>query len=421
MAIQKAGAFLRCLPSESRPYLEHAMRRNPHFSLLKPQYLFSEISKKLAQFRKENPEISVIDLSIGDTTQPLCRSITQAIKEFCVSQEKQETYRGYGPETGLEKLRTKIASEVYENRISPEEIFISDGAKPDIFRLFSFFGPEKTLGLQDPVYPAYRDIAHITGIRDIIPLACRKETGFIPELPNQQSLDILCLCYPNNPTGTVLTFQQLQALVNYANQHGTVLIFDAAYSAFVSDPSLPKSIFEIPEAKYCAIEINSFSKSLGFTGMRLAWNVIPKELTYDNNEPMINDWKRLFATTFNGASLLMQEAGYYGLDLFPTPPAISLYLTNAQKLKKSLETAGFSVHGGDHAPYLWVELPEGISDEEAFDFFLHQYHIAVTPGHGFGSCGQGFVRFSALAQPQNIALACDRLCTASLKETMVLA
>ncbi|WP_100934628.1 LL-diaminopimelate aminotransferase [Candidatus Chlamydia corallus] len=397
------------------------MRRNSHFLLLKPQYLFSEISQKLARFRRENPGISIVDLSIGDTTQPLSRPITQAIKEFCASQEKQETYRGYGPETGLEKLRTKIASEIYRNRVSPEEIFISDGAKPDIFRLFSLFGSEKTLGVQNPVYPAYRDIAHITGIRNIVSLSCKKETGFIPELPKEKSMDILCLCYPNNPTGAVITSQELQVLVNYANHHGIVIIFDAAYSAFVSDPSLPKSIFEIPEAKYCAIEVNSFSKPLGFTGMRLAWNVIPKELTYDNNEPIIDDWKRLFTTTFNGASLPMQEAGYCGLDLFPTPPAISLYLTNAQQLKKSLETAGFAVHGGDHAPYLWVELPEGISDDQAFDFFLHQYHIGVTPGHGFGTCGQGFVRLSALAQPENIALACDRLLAIPLHETLVLA
>ncbi|SPN73615.1 LL-diaminopimelate aminotransferase,L,L-diaminopimelate aminotransferase,Alanine-alpha-ketoisovalerate (or valine-pyruvate) aminotransferase,LL-diaminopimelate aminotransferase,Aminotransferase class I and II [Chlamydia serpentis] len=397
------------------------MRRNPHFFLLKPQYLFSEISKKLTQFRNENPLIPIIDLSIGDTTQPLNPSITQAVKDFCISQEEQETYRGYGPETGLEKLREKIALEVYTNRVSPEEIFISDGAKPDIFRLFSLFGTEKVLGLQNPVYPAYRDIAYITGIKKIISLPSSKETGFIPELPEEKSMDILCLCYPNNPTGAILTFKQLQLLVEYANHHGIVVIFDAAYSTFISDPSLPKSIFEIPEAKYCAIEVNSFSKPLGFTGMRLGWNVVPKELTYDNGDSIIDDWKRLFATTFNGASLAMQEAGYRGLDLFPTPPSIAIYLQNAHQLKKSLEISGFLVHGGDHAPYLWVELPEEVSDEDAFDFFLNQYHIAVTPGYGFGTCGERFVRLSAFAEPQNITLACKQLLTNPLhNNTMVL-
>ncbi|ANH78286.1 LL-diaminopimelate aminotransferase [Candidatus Chlamydia sanziniae] len=395
------------------------MERNPYFSALEPHYLFSSISNKLTKFRVDHPDTLLIDLSIGNTTYPIDMSITQAIGKASNRQKNQNEYQGYAPEEGLKTLRKKIAKEIYDYRISSEEIFISDGAKSDIFRIFSLFGPGKTLALQDPVYPAYVDMAYLTGTQKILALPCKKEYGFIPKLPQNETFDLLCLCYPNNPTGSVLNFTQMQALVNYANDRGIILLFDAVYNAFISDPNLPKSIFEIPEAKFCAIEINSFSKTLGFSGMRLGWTVVPKDLTYNNGNPIIEDWKRLLSTIFNGASLPIQEGAYTGLDLFPLPPAISSYLDSSRKLRTALQTSGFSVYGGNHAPYLWVELPSAISDEEALDFFLNYYHIAITPGYGFGNYGKGFVRFSAFATPDHITLACERLTQTLPADTLV--
>lgn len=395
------------------------MDRNFHFSRIERQYLFSSIQEKICAFQQRYPEISVIDLSIGNTTQPLPRpvihALTQAINKF----GDPRTYSGYGPEFGLPMLRETISHVLYRDIVSPKEVFISDGAKTDIFRLFSLFGPGKTLAIQDPSYPVYSDAAYLAGARKVLRLPCTKHTEFFPQIP-EEPVDIFCLCSPNNPTGTVLTKEQLSELVRYANDQGSLILFDAAYSAFISDPTLPKSIFEIPGARSCAIEVNSFSKSLGFSGVRLGWNVVPEQLTYANGLRVIHDWERYLCTTFNGASLPIQEAAIAGISLFPHLEAIAYYRRNSSLLSYTLRQAGFTVYGGEHAPYLWVEAPKNISDEDVFDFFLHQYHIAITPGVGFGSCGKGYVRFSALGKTEDILLACERFSRSPVCDITVL-
>ncbi|MEF9496559.1 MULTISPECIES: LL-diaminopimelate aminotransferase [Chlamydia] len=396
------------------------MRRNSNFSQLETNYLFSGIRQKIRTFREEFPEASIIDLSIGDTTQPLHTSVIDIFTKSVQKLGNPKTYRGYGPELGLPALREKLSEVFYNGKISPEEIFISDGAKMDIFRLLSLFGPEKTVAIQDPSYPAYIDTALLAGAKKIVKLPCTKATNFFPVIPQEEVIDIFCLCSPNNPTGTVLTKEQLKELIAYANSNRSIILFDAAYSAFISDPSLPKSIFEIPEARSCAIEINSFSKSLGFSGVRLGWNVVPKDLQYSDGLSVIRDWERFLYTTFNGASLPVQEAAVAGVSLFPNLETIAHYRHNSSLLREALKKAEFSVYGGEHAPYLWVEVPDIIPDEDFFDFFLHQYHIAITPGKGFGACGKGFVRFSSLGKTEDIVAACQRLTLTSVYDRMVL-
>lgn len=385
------------------------MRRNSNFSNLETNYLFSNIREKLLNFKKNNPEADIIDLSIGNTTQPLPQRVVDTLKSSVHNFGDQETYSGYGPELGLPELREKIANILYPDLISSEEIFISDGAKTDIFRLLSLFGPGKTVAIQDPSYPAYIDAAYLAGAKKILKLPCTKHNHFFPEIPQNEVIDIFCLCSPNNPTGTALTREQLQTLVDYAHAHHSLLIIDATYNAFISDPALPKSIFEIPGAHSCAIEINSFSKSLGFAGLRLGWSIVPQDLMYANQLPIINDWKRFLCTTFNGASLPIQEAAIVGIELFPNIESVQHYRQNSSLLRHAFEHAHFSVYGGQHAPYLWIEMPEVLAKEDFFDFFLNQYQIAITPGEGFGSCGKDFVRVSALGTSQNVQLACQRL------------
>ena len=385
------------------------MDRNINLSRIEEHYLFSSIRQKIQKFQQDQPDVSIVDLSIGNTTQPLDGSVVHAFTQSINKLSNPKTYSGYGPELGLPMLREHIAHVLYQDNVSPKEVFISDGAKTDIFRLLSLFGPGKTVAIQDPSYPVYSDAAYLTGARKVIKLPCTKQTNFFPQIPSEESIDIFCLCSPNNPTGTVLTKEQLSTLVNYANNQGSIILFDAAYSAFISNSSLPKSIFEIPGARSCAIEVNSFSKSLGFSGVRLGWNVVPEQLTYANGYEIIRDWQRFLCTTFNGASLPVQEAAMAGLSLFPNIEALSHYQKNSAILSQALQKSGFLVHGGQHSLYLWVEIPNDIPDEDIFDFFLHQYHIAITPGIGFGECGKGYVRFSALGKREDILLACKRL------------
>lgn len=386
------------------------MKRNPHFVSLTKNYLFADLQKRVAQFRLENPQHTVINLSIGDTTQPLNASVAEAFASSIARLSSPTTCRGYGPDFGLPALRQKLSEDFYRGFVDAKEIFISDGAKVDLFRLLSFFGPNQTVAIQDPSYPAYLDIARLTGAKEIIALPCLQENAFFPEFPEDTHIDILCLCSPNNPTGTVLNKDQLRAIVHYAIEHEILILFDAAYSTFISDPSLPKSIFEIPDARFCAIEINSFSKPLGFAGIRLGWTVIPQELTYADGHFVIQDWERFLSTTFNGASIPAQEAGVAGLSILPQLEAIHYYRENSDLLRKALLATGFEVFGGEHAPYLWVKpIQANISDRDLFDFFLREYHIAITPGIGFGRSGSGFVRFSSLGKREDILAACERL------------
>lgn len=388
------------------------MLRNSCFSNLKTNYLFSSIQKKVQRFRQQHPQAKILDLSIGNTSQPLDPSVVQAFTQSIQNLGCSEKYQGYGSEFGLPQLREQIANKLYHRYVSSEEIFVSDGAKVDIFRLLSLFGPGKTIAVQDPSYPAYMDAAYLTGAKKIVKLPCVKEHDFSPQIPESEQIDIFCICSPNNPTGTALNHQQLKQIIDYAHKHHSIILFDAAYSAFISDPSLPKSIFEIPGSRFCAIEINSFSKPLSFAGIRLGWTVVPEELSYRDGTPFIQDWKRFLCTTFNGASLPAQQAALQGLSLFPQPPSIQYYRENSLLLQQNLQQH-FSIFGGKHAPYLWVEVPH-LNDDQLFDYFLEQFHIAVTPGSGFGQCGKGFVRFSSLGKRDDILSACERFATVTV-------
>lgn len=381
------------------------MERNKYFMPLSSSYLFSCIQIKTAQFGRDYPDAELLDLSIGNTTLPLDSTVLTAFLRSVEELGNEETYRGYGPEFGAESLRAAIANDLYDSLVEPDEVFVSDGAKVDLFRLLACFGPGRIVAVQDPSYPAYIDSATLTGAKKIVKMACREANQFAPEIPRER-IDVLCICSPNNPTGTVLDTQQLQRIVDYANSNGSVIIFDASYSAFISDPSLPKSIFSIPGARFCAVEVNSFSKPLGFTGVRLGWTIVPKDLAYKDGSAVITDWRRFLSATFNGASIPAQRAALAGVSLFPYPESIAYYKENSDLLRDSLSQR-FSLYGGLHAPYLWVKVPH-VDDEHLFEFFLNEYHVAITPGYGFGEHGKGFVRFSAFAQRQTIEKACLR-------------
>ncbi|WP_213357980.1 LL-diaminopimelate aminotransferase [Chlamydiifrater phoenicopteri] len=388
------------------------MLSNPCFNKLKPSYLFKEISEKLRAFKESHPETVVIDLSIGNTTHPIEKELSEHLASVAHKQSCKGGYSGYGPENGSSTLRTAIAQTFYQGLVAPSDIFISDGTKCDLGRLQALLGPGRIIALQDPVYPAYRDVSIIGGASEIISIPCREENNFFPDIRSLPVVpDVLFICSPNNPTGTVLTKNQLAFIVNYALENESLIVFDTAYSSFISDPALPKSIFEIPGAERCAIEFGSFSKTFGFTGLRLGWSVVPSQLQYSDGSSVQAHWNRVISTLFNGASSVIQEAGIKALETYSPQgnAALRYYKTNANLLREALLSAGFSVFGGDHSPYLWVKLPENLASLDPFDFFLEEYGIAVTPGVGFGAEGKGFVRFSSFGDQAGVELACQRL------------
>lgn len=386
------------------------IKRNLNFKKLSENYLFLEINKRKDAFLTQNPSAQLISLGIGDTTEPLDECIIKAIMHTAVDLGVRELYTGYGPEQGLLELREKISKVYYKGQISPEEIFISDGAKCDVARLQTLFGPNVRIGVQDPAYPVYIDGSQLQGVSQVARLPCSPENDFFPDLDLAQ-VDVLYICSPNNPTGTVLSKAQLKSLVKYAETTQTLIVFDAAYSCFIRDDKIPKSIFEIKGAENVAIEVNSFSKSFGFTGVRAGWSVIPKALKYMSGESILKDYQRVNSTLFNGASILSQKAALKALSkegLKSGQETCDHYLKNASLLKESLLTIGFSVYGGEHAPYLWISIPE-MKSWEAFDLFLNEAHLITTPGIGFGESGEGYVRLSAFGSRKNILEAQKRL------------
>lgn len=400
-------------------------KRNPHLAKLKAGYLFPEIHKRKQKLLQEKPHLQLISLGIGDTTEPIPTCITQHIEKYASKLSTQEGYSGYGPEQGHPLLREKIAATFYANSaISPDEVFVSDGSKCDIGRLQVLFGPHAIMAVQDPSYPAYVDtsvmvgqtgnfLPQINGYENIVYMKCTPENQFFPDLNSLPHADILYFCSPNNPTGAAATKEQLQALVAYAKKEKAIIIYDAAYSAYIQNPNLPKSIFEIPGAKEVAIELGSFSKLAGFTGIRLAWSVVPKELHFEDGTAVINDWNRMNCTFFNGASNLSQAAGLAVLEkegLNATHKQIQFYLENAQLIKACLQDQGLTVYGGDHAPYLWVYYP-GQNSWDIFEHLLHNAHVVTTPGVGFGPAGEHFLRFSAYGHRKNVLKAISQLTT----------
>lgn len=382
-------------------------------SRLKANYLFPEINLRKKQFLAEHPEASLISLGIGDTTEPISESIAKSLVEASAGLGTSQRYSGYGPEQGVKELREKIAAKIYLNRVHPEEVFISDGAKCDLGRLQMLFGNDLSIAVQDPSYPVYIEGSLIQGVKEIISMPCSPENQFFPDLLALPRTDLIYFCCPNNPTGAVATKAQLEKLVKFAQVNRSIIIFDSAYASYIQDPLIPKSIFEIEGAKNVAIEISSFSKLAGFTGIRLGWTVIPQELKYDDGSSIKADWNRLTSTIFNGASNIAQAGGcavFEEKGLEEISSLTKYYLENATIIKKTLEEIGFEVFGGVNAPYLWVRF-KGQKSWDIFQRFLDQFHIVTTPGSGFGPTGEEFIRFTAFGHRENVLQAVERLKT----------
>ena len=401
-------------------------RINKNYNDLAAGYLFPEIAKKVAAFSGKNPGVQLMRLGVGNTTEPLSPTVVQGMQEKVSKLAKPETYSGYGDEQGDTRLRQAIASEYAKLGItlSIQEIFISDGAKPDAGNLQSIFSPDCIVAVQDPAYPVYVDTNVTAGragkfdaaagrYEKIVYMACTEENGFFPPVP-ESKVDLIYLCSPNNPTGAVASKAQLRAFVEYARRNKAVIIFDAAYSQFVSDRTLPKSIYEIEEAKECAIEINSFSKSAGFTGVRLGWSVVPNALVCEDAPAgKLNAfWNRRQCTFFNGASNIAQEGGLAALSeqgQKECKETIRYYMENARIIRDGLQNIGLKVYGGENAPFLWVKTPTGMKSWEFFDKLLSEAHVVTTPGAGFGPCGEGFIRVSAFGHKENIVAAVESI------------
>lgn len=380
---------------------------NLHFNEIAQSYFSAEIANRIKPFTDANPGVELFKLGIGNTTEPLVPAVLDGLRQGVEKLRKAETYTGYGDEQGDKRLRQAIADWYGARgmRIEPSDVFVSDGSKTDCANISSIFSDDAVVAVSDPVYPVYRD-SNIIGGRRILYMPCREENGFIPELP-QEKVDLIFYCTPNNPTGVVATKKQLEELVDYARKSKAVIIFDAAYSEYIRDQSLPRSIYEIEGAKVCAIEIQSFSKSAGFTGVRLGWTVVPKELTVENAEAGVLNrfWNRRQTTMFNGASNIAQEGGLAVLSpegQKQTHEQISYYMKNASIIRETLMGVRFEVFGGVHAPYIWLKCPAGFSSWEFFDELLAKTHVITTPGVSFGKNGEGYMRLSAFGHRENI-------------------
>jgi LL-diaminopimelate aminotransferase len=387
------------------------MKRNIQMNRLSANYLFPEVNMRKNEFLAKHPEASLISLGIGDTTQPIPPFIIQAFVAGSHALGSVETYSGYGAEQGSKVLREKIASVLYKNLVQPDEVFVSDGAKCDLGRLQALFGSEATIAVQDPAYPVYIDGSLIHGVKEIVPMPCHPENEFFPDLVRLPQTDLIYFCSPNNPTGAAATRAQLEQLVQAAARNRSIVIFDSAYAHYIQDPTLPKSIYEIEGARQVAIEVGSFSKLAGFTGVRLGWTIVPHELKYEEGSSVRADWNRLTCTLFNGASNIAQVGGIAVLEergLQEIALLTAYYLENAKILKEALQQLGYEVFGGGNAPYLWVRF-KGRDSWEVFQHFLQQYHLVTTPGSGFGPTGNGFLRLTAFGSRESVLQAVERI------------
>lgn len=397
---------------------------NDNFQKLPGSYLFSTIAKKVAAYQQTNPNKEIIKLGIGDVTQPLAPAIIEALHKAVDEMGNAETFRGYPPEGGYDFLRNIIASTDYKARgcdISADEIFVSDGAKSDSANIQELFSLDSRIAVTDPVYPVYVDsnvMAGRTGEYDpktemwsnVIYMPSTAENGFVPKLPKEVP-DMIYLCLPNNPTGTTLTKDELQVWVDYANKNGSVIIFDAAYEAYISEADVPHSIYECEGAKTCAIELRSFSKNAGFTGVRLGFTVVPKELKC-GDVSLHAMWARRHGTKFNGAPYIVQRAGeavYSEAGKAQLKDQVAYYMNNAKTIKEGLAAAGYTVYGGVNAPYIWLKTPENMNSWEFFDFLLENANVVGTPGSGFGPSGEGYFRLTAFGNYENTVKALERI------------
>ena len=401
---------------------------NENFAKLKAGYLFPEIGRRVAAFAQANPDANIIKLGIGDVTEPLAPAVVQAMHKAVDEMATHEGLHGYGPEQGYAFLRDVIVENDYKKRgidISPEEIFVSDGAKCDTGNMQEIFGIDNIVAVTDPVYPVYVDtnvMAGRTGDNDgkgrygkIVYMPCTAENDFVPELPSEP-VDMIYLCYPNNPTGAVATKEQLKKWVVYAIENKAIILYDAAYESFIRDDSIPHSIFEIEGARKVATEFRSFSKTAGFTGVRCGFTVVPKELVAytkaGDAQPLHPIWNRRHCTKFNGVSYITQrgaEAVYSAEGKKQVKATIDLYMSNAAMMRGDLTAQGYKVYGGQHAPYIWVHTPKGIDSWTFFDTLLNKANVVCTPGAGFGAAGEGYIRLSAFNNPDKVKEAMGRI------------
>ncbi len=384
-------------------------KRNPYFHNYEENYLFPEIARKKQELLQEQPDAKLISLGIGDTTEPIPKVILDGIRKKVDELGTVEGYTGYGSEQGEAELRELIASKLYQGRVEADEIFISDGSKPDIGRMQVLFGSQASIALQDPTYPVYKATAVGLG-QKVVAMPCTQENGFFPDLDATERTDVLYFCSPNNPTGAIPSRDQLQQLVDFATANRSIIVFDSAYAGFIRDDALPKTIFEIEGARSVALETGSFSKLVGFTGVRLGWTVVPRELLFEDGS-VYEDWKRVNNTFFNGACNIAQAGGIAALSdegLAAGRTLTDFYLENARILKDALTKLGHDPLGGDHVPYLWTPFA-GASSWEMFDRMLRERHLVTTPGAGFGPCGEGYLRFSAFGHRADIEEAASRL------------
>ena len=400
---------------------------NEHFLKLQSNYLFSDIAKKVNSFKITHPKQKIIRMGIGDVTQPLAPAVIEAMHKAVDEMASKETFHGYGPEQGYPFLIDAIIKNDYESigvSLEPSEVFISDGAKSDCGNIGDLLRHDNSIGVTDPVYPVYIDSNVMSGRTgtwengiwsDVVYIPCTAKNQFVPELPSRR-VDIIYLCYPNNPTGTTLTKEELKKWVNYALANDAIIMYDSAYEAYIQDPNIPHSIYEIKGAKKVAIEFRSFSKTAGFTGVRCGYTVIPKEVsatTLKGERVFLNKlWHRRQCTQFNGTSYITQrgaEAVYSPEGKKQIRQTINYYMNNAKLMKEGLEACGLQVYGGTNAPYLWVKTPDGLSSWKFFEKLLYEVFIVSTPGVGFGPSGEGYLRLTAFGDHDDTIEAIQRI------------
>ena len=399
---------------------------NGYYSELQGNYLFREVGTRVAKFQKEHPEADIIRMRIGDVTRPLVPAVIAAMHKAVEEMGHAETFRGYGPDFGYDFLREAIVRRDYASRgidVTIDEVFVSDGAKCDVGNIQELFSADCVVAVMDPVYPVYVDTNVMSGrggrfvnggYEKIVYMPASADNGFLPELPKQK-VDVMYLCFPNNPTGMTLTREQLKTIVDYAIANRVLILYDSAYEAYISEPDAPHSIYEIEGARQCAIEFRSMSKTAGFTGTRCAYTVVPKDLVYPDslgNEVSLNSmWGRRVSTKFNGVPYVTQRAAEAAYSDEGYPEIMSVvadYMENARIIRENLTKAGFTCYGGVNAPYIWLKVPGGDS-WAFFDELLRKHHIVGTPGAGFGKAGEGYFRMTAFATRENTVRAMERI------------
>lgn len=401
---------------------------NEHFLKLPGNYLFADVARKVAAFKSAHKNASVISLGTGDVTRPLAPAVVEALHKAADEMGREESFRGYGPEQGYQFLREAIIKNDYLPRgihLDINEVFVNDGAKSDTGNIQELIRWDNSIGVTDPIYPVYLDSNSMigrSGVKDdhdrwsnVVYFPCTAENGFIPAIPDRR-VDVVYLCYPNNPTGTVLTKDELRKWVNYALRNDVLIFFDAAYEAYIQDPDIPHSIYEIRGARKCAIEFRSYSKTAGFTGLRCGYTIVPEEVsaaTIEGERIYLNPlWFRRQSTKFNGTSYLSQraaEAIYTPEGKAQVRDTINYYMQNAAMMLERFRTLGYEVYGGENAPYIWMKTPHGAPSWKVFNDLLNRAHVVCTPGSGFGPSGEGYVRFTAFGSHANTEEALKRI------------